>query len=341
MASPNLTFFCELESQPLGELFEDPTIIASLSNMNARLSMGLVDFSPTRAEVVRKLNQADIPVTAWLLLPKQEGYWLDVRNAPQALSRYQEFREWTRENNLSWSAVGLDVEPDIRDLRAIQRDPSRLLKLFLSRSVKRTPHRIAQSAYTDLVQMIHSDGYITESYQLPIIADERLVGSKLLRRLIGIVDIPVDREVWRLYTSFLGQNGVGLLWNYAPEAQAIGLGITSEGVEGEVGNFPLLTWDELARDLRLAWYWNDDIYVFSLEGCTKRGFLPRLEDFAWDMPILFPEAAAQNIRSWRGGLQTTLWILSHLPLIFGVALSTTLAIVWVRKWLARESESID
>ena len=38
------------------------------------VSMGLLDLSPRRAAVVRRLNQSGIPLIAWQLLPRDEGY---------------------------------------------------------------------------------------------------------------------------------------------------------------------------------------------------------------------------------------------------------------------------
>ena len=100
----------------------------------------------------------------------------------------------------------------------------------------------------------------------------RLTGGSLLRRVFGLVDLPVDRDVFMLYSSFLGKLGSALLWSYGPEAKAIGVGSTGGGVE--VGaNMPVLTWDALVRDLQLARQLGKDIFIFSLEGCVRQGFL--------------------------------------------------------------------
>ena len=76
-----------------------------------------------------------------------------------------------------------------------------------------------------------------------------------------------------------------------------------------------LSWDELERDLRLAWAWTDDLFIYSLEGCVKRGFLPRLKTFTWDQPILAPTEPALWVENLRGLLQTVLWISTHLWLV--------------------------
>jgi hypothetical protein len=86
--------------------------------------------------------------------------------------------------------------------------------------------RRAREAYGALVNQIHADGWQVENYQFPLIADERRVGSTLLQRLMGLVDVRTDREVWMQYTSFVGSLGPGILWSYGPESDAIAVGTT-------------------------------------------------------------------------------------------------------------------
>ena len=92
-----------------------------------------------------------------------------------------------------------------------------------------------------------------ENYQFPLIADERWAGATLLQRLFGLVDPRTDREVWMLYTSVLPVVGPGLLWIYAAEAEAVGVGSTGGGpdIPGHP-QVPALDWDAFSRDLRLA-----------------------------------------------------------------------------------------
>jgi hypothetical protein len=334
MTYPHLTFFCELEAEPLEQLLSE-AVIDDLAVLNAGISLGILDLSPRRAETVRRLNQAGIPVTAWLLLPKDQGYWFNLDNAPQAAARYAEFVTWTAENHLQWAGVGIDIEPDIRELELWAKDRRRLIPLLVRRMFDFKRLRTARSNYTRLIADIHTDGYRVESYQFPVIADERLTGSTLLERLAGLVDLPVDREVWMLYSSFLRPSGVGLLCSYGPEADAIGLGSTGGGVDVGIMDARPLEWDELARDLRLAWYYNEKIYLFSLEGCIRQGYLPLLKSFQWDVPILMPDAVTQRVRAWRETLQTTLWISAHILHLLVAAAGLFFIIVGLRRWFRR------
>jgi hypothetical protein len=99
MARPKLSFFCELEPEPLMGLFTE-AIIQRLISLKATLCLGILDFSPERAAVVHRLNLSGVPVVAWLLLPKDQGYWFNTGNAAQALDRYEQFRLWSAEQNL-------------------------------------------------------------------------------------------------------------------------------------------------------------------------------------------------------------------------------------------------
>jgi len=62
-ARPNLSFFVELEIEPLEELFGRKEVLPFLAAQECAVSMGLLDLSERRAEVVRKLESSGIPVT--------------------------------------------------------------------------------------------------------------------------------------------------------------------------------------------------------------------------------------------------------------------------------------
>jgi hypothetical protein len=325
MAFPRLFFACEVDIPTLEGLFADEAVLADLQALHAGLSLGILDFSAERAQVVRMLNQAGIPMVAWLLLPVDQGYWFHQENASQAVACYRTFKTWTDRYGLIWDGIGLDIEPDIREMRRWMSDKWHLVTSMLRKTFDWKLFRNARRIYRYLIDEIHADGYRVDVYQFPFIVDERKAESTLMQRATGIIDLPADREVLLLYSSFARPHGAGFVWSYAPEAKAIGIGITNPGVEmGMAAESYPLSWEELERDLRLAWHWTDDLFIYSLEGCVKRGFLPRLKTFVWDQPFLAPTEPALWVENWRGLLQTVLWISTHLWLvalgIFGVVL---------------------
>jgi hypothetical protein len=313
---PRLTFFCELATSELKSLFADASIIECLSTLKARVGLGILDLESDRASVVQSLNKVEIPVVAWLLLPMEQGYWFNINNAHQATARYHAFKTWTDEYGLHWAGIGLDIEPDIREVERFVTDRPRLLLTLLRRLFNGERVRTAQAAYRALVTQMRSDGYHVDSYHIPLIIDERRAGSTLLQRLAGLVEVPSDREVLMPYTSFLRPHGPGILWSYAADARSIGVGSTGGGVQvAGLGDVPPLSWDEFVRDLRLARRWSDDIHIFSLEGCLKQDFLQSMIDFDWDGPVELPYDSARKIDRLRRALRMILWTSSHPVLI--------------------------
>ena len=319
---PAITFFCELESQPLEALFTNPQVIPDLKALNAGVSLGILDLSPERAGVVQRLNKAGIPVTAWLLLPKDQGYWFNSTNVAQAARRYADFKAWSTEYGLKWEAIGLDIEPNINEMKSILQDRSKLFPLILQRLFDAQSCLRAEMAYAGLVSRIQTDGYLVESYHIPVIADERKAGSTLLKRLAGLVDFHANREVLMLYSSLVRPNGDGLIWSYGPQADSIGIGVTGGGVDIEaITNIPALSWAELTRDLRLAYRLKKPVHIFSLEGCVKEGYLSRLRTFDWEGPVTEPVESCQRVHALRRFAQVGLWAAAHpLAVLAGMCL---------------------
>jgi hypothetical protein len=327
MPQPKLTFFTELDSEHLTELFSDSTLIKTLKSLDAAISLGILDLSEARAKVVKKLNTAGIPVIAWLLLPKDEGYWFNTGNYPQAAARYEHFLEWTQAHKLDWAGVGLDIEPNIKDFIQLtdKKQAHKMAATLFRRFRDRQQAKKAHLAYQSLVDRIHKDGYLVESYLIPVILEERRAQASVLERTAGLVDIQTDREVFMLYSSFLRPNGDAALWSYAPESDSVGVGNTGGGVDLEgVIDIPPLTWDEFSRDLRLCAALQKPIHIFCLEGCVAQGFLDRLVDFDWDEPVT-PPGGTTKVRALRTGMTTGLWLLER-PWVILLGLATLIGL---------------
>ncbi len=317
MKTPQLTFFCELDALALERLFEDASVIDDLVALKAGLSLGILDLSKQRAAVVQKLNAAGVPVIAWLLLPNSEGYWFNANNSAQAIARYAAFKIWTTENELRWGGLGIDIEPDMREIQKIAEDRSKLPSLILGRLFDSERVHKAQAEYIALVAQMRADGYCVESYHIPFIVDERRTGATLLQRITGLIDVPVDREVLMLYSSFFRSIGAGVLWSYAPDAGIIGIGNTG-GIEAGGANKTLpLTWDDFKRDLLLAKKAGKDVHIFSLEGCVWQGFLTQLKEFDWNSSVTPPVDTAAKVDMFRQFLRIFLWATAHPALVIG------------------------
>jgi hypothetical protein len=328
---PQLTFACELDPARLADLFADPAVIDDLLALGARVALMCSDFSDQRAEVVRRLNAAGVPVVGIPLLPLAEGYYFTTDNAGQAAGSYQQFMAWTRRYGLVWDGVGLDIEPDARIFLQIMDNPWGLVPMLVPRLANQARPARARAAYRALVKQIRADGWRVENYQFPLIADERQTGSTLLQRL-ALVDVATDREVSMLYSSFLRALGPGLIWAYGPQAQAIAVGTTGGGpdIPGSP-QMPALSWEELAGDLRLARHFCDQILIHSLEGCVWQGLLPRLRSFEW-ADVQGPPDGARVAAALRTSLRATLWASAHPWPVLGItAAAAWLAWRWRRE----------
>src|SRR5919199_901805 len=126
-----LTFACELGADRLSALFSDGSTIEHLQVLGARVALMLSDLSTQRAEVVRKLNEAGIPVVAVPLVPAEDGYYFTADNPSRAAARYEEWKEWTQRHGLVWDGLGLDIEPDVRIYQQMAENPWRVVPILV------------------------------------------------------------------------------------------------------------------------------------------------------------------------------------------------------------------
>jgi len=313
MNKPELTFFSELHTEQLSKLFEDRFVIDDLKNLGASLSLGILDLSDKRAEVVKRLTKAGVPVIAWLLLPEEDGYWFNIDNFDKAAARYAAFKQWTAQHQLEWVGIGLDIEMNINDLKNIldKEQSKKFFSIFFQRLTNKKRVLEAQRAYQDLVHLIHADGYSVESYHIPLISEERRAHATVLQRTVGLVDLDTDREVLMLYSSFLRPDGAAVMWSYAAEADSIGVGNTGGGVNlAGVGDLDPMTWEEFSRDLRLCVMLEKPMHIFCLEGCVEQGFLSKLNTFDWNEPVAIPNRI-NKVRAIRTGITVILWLVER------------------------------
>lgn len=308
---PELTFFVELESDALVELFDTPGVIDFLKRGRHALSMGLLDRDDARAELVRELRRHGVPVTAWLLLDEADGYWMNADNAETAWQCYEQFHAWAGDEKLHVHRVGLDIEPPRRDLERFIAAPLVSLLERLSNRRDLEHLRAAEADYAKLVARIHRDGRSVEAYQLNGLLDERAAKSTLLRRAFGFVEVQVDHEVMMLYASYLGPAMARL---YFPGCSHIAVGSTGGGIHADDDVVePKLTWEQLETELRAAARHSNHLYVFSLEGCVWNNMLAGLDrmDFTG-----LPEAprSSQSLEGLRARRFVN-WILTNEEVI--------------------------
>lgn len=299
-------------------------VTSDLQQLHAGVAVALGDLSADRAEIVRRLNEDGIPVTAWLLLPTRQGYYFNADNATEAEARFEEFEEWTAEYRLRWEAIGLDIEPSVQEFSALKQGSKWSLFLYLvGRYLDREQVARAKRTYAGLVRTMQARGYVVQTYQLPFMVTEREAHSTLLERLLGVVDVRGNVEALMLYTSFAPSVGSAMVWAFGPEAQAITVGVTG----GEGG----LNWAQFSRDLIVASHFARLIGIFDLEGCVHEGFLSRLATMDWNQSVTLPAAAVRKAILLHTLFPAALWTASRLPYLAAVILVVDIWLVWARK----------
>lgn len=322
----HLVFACDRPTSELSSLFT-PELIDDLKGLNAGVALSTEDLSRERAQVVRRLNAAGIPVTAWLTLPGNQGYYANAGNAPQTAARFTEFEKWTTDNGLSWKALGLDIEPSLGEFGMFANHKAQLAFLLVRRALDFGRMRRAREAYAALIQQIQCHGYSVQTYQFALIADERRARSTLLERIFGLVDVRGNDEVLMLYTSFNHGIGSALIWQYGSDAQTIAVGSTApSGNAAADARFRPLNWEEFSRDLIVARHFSPLLGVYSLEGCVRQGFMPRLRTMNWNQPVVLSAESLRKAAKVRRLARTALWIGSHLLYFIAAFL---LAIAWL------------
>ncbi len=329
--APVLVFASDRPTKELAASLSQAGVISDLKSLRAGIAIALPDLSAERADIVKQLNEAGIPVTAWLTLPAEQGYYLNAGNAGEARARFEAFEAWSAASGLRWAAIGLDIEPNIGDFAVLRSSKWHVAATLLRRYFEPGRVRSGRESYAELIKEIQSRGYPVETYQFPFIADERKMHSTLLERLGGIVDVRGDREVLMLYTSFNPAIDSALIWVYGPDAQTIAVGSTL-GSESD-RHFTPLTWQEFSRDLIVAHHFTNVIGVYSLEGCLRQGFFPRLKTMNWNQPVVMAAESVRKARQFRARIQRAIWIASHLPYFIVVLLVCVVALVviWRRR----------
>ncbi len=249
---PKLFFACcDQGIVDLESWVSNSEVISELQELHAGLAVQVGDFSDARAQAVRKLNAAGIPLTAWFVLTGEQGYYLNSDNAAQAAERFAKFEKWSRANDLHWDGVGLDVEPNFQQLQALGGHKWQLTRLMVRRYFDEGQVQSAREEYGVLIRQIQSSGYPVQTYQINFLANERAAHTTLLERLLGLVDVRGDEEVLMVYSNMNRRVGPAVVLAYAGNGTTIAIGSTLGAGQPGVGFGPL-DWEEFSRDLVVA-----------------------------------------------------------------------------------------
>ena len=175
---------------------------------------------------------AGIPMTAWIVLPKAHGYYVNVGNAAQTAARFSEFDKWTTDNGLRWEAVGLDIEPTFQEFGSLTGDVRRLAIMVIRRSFDWERVRRARGDYQALVRQ-HAGPRLSlckpiNSRSSPT-TEGGLDASATHLRSRGR---PRQRGSADALQSLSEPFGAGLIWAYRPDAQIVAVAAPSQWRSG-------------------------------------------------------------------------------------------------------------
>ena len=181
--------------------------------------------------------------------------------------------------------------------------------------------------------MIRKDGYATESYYASFVKDETALGNTAIQQMTGFMDIRTDREIPMLYSSFMG-NADGLLTVYGQDAgvRTIALGSTGGGFDPSL---PMLSYQDLVHDIRLASSFATEIHIFSLEGCVNRGFLSRLVSEDLSPVSAIDQEQVGAVRKLQSVFRFLSVALSYPTLFFIVLLLVPIGLLVLIFWLSK------
>lgn len=281
---PQLLFLVEVEGTAVLTLLETPGLLDTLMLQGYGVVLRLSRFDDADVvAAVRLLNSRGITLIARLVLPEYDGVF-NAQNYPQALEHYAAFVAWARLHRLTFDGVGLLLAP-FDDLLIPGRPVLPQLWQRLRLAGANVLYSAARDAYTDLVALIHQDGYDVHTYQVPLIADDRRAGTTLLQRMFDIIDLPSDLDVLLCSSSLaVGQHhrdlGGALIAAYGSAADAIAIGGVGDDTTSPYSGDGL-PWEAVRRDLLLAAQHTDTICVATLEGCVQHGMLSSIVGLDW------------------------------------------------------------
>lgn len=346
----HVSFLTELSGADLDKLLSEGPLLKDLATLKASLRMAITDMSPERVSALRKLSSAQIPVHAWLVVTKEDGFWANVATQKAYHKRYQAFLDWTARETISWKSVCITMMPPREDATALKeakdslKGKIALLKLSMARLLDwGGEFEEAVASYEDLVRTMQADGFSVEAHYAPVVLDEFRANTISLQKMLGIVQLNTSTNLAIIHRRLVGDypNIIAYIDLYAPDAKGIIVGHTAKYrlLDGRE-NDKILDWQELSRCIIFATKKNIPLHIATLEGCIEQGIISKMKDFV--IPTNFSldiEEEKQRITKMRENTELLLRLLSYpylllfwimLVLVFSVVLGIKLIVRLIR-----------
>lgn len=309
----SISFFSEIQGYRLLELLNDNNI-EQLKRLNASIRMGITDVSDSRAKVVQRLNEAGIPVTAWLLLPKKDGYWLNASKGEKASKRYREFSTWTKNNKLKWERIGFSFEPEAYDSKITSRSYVSIAQVFFKRLLKNNSQELAKSEYPAVLGSIKNDGYRIETYISPYEYDANVTECNSWYNINGTFLPPSHEEIPIFFNHYGASDKHALaqhiVYGRQNHAKTVLIGSMNPNKPlSKIENAHPLNLEQIYHHLQVAQPRGVNIAIYGLEGAIKQGILEKLDLNNIPNQSLQPKKAFNEVQNERRNVQFLMNIL--------------------------------
>jgi|GEM_PF-3702023 len=241
------------------------TLVSYMAVRGWKVAMALPWLDDGTADAIRVLNEAHVPVTAWVVVDDLRGYWLNPASISFTLASADRILQRAGENDLQLEAIGFDLELPIGVLQTLAKQgPSAAMAAYL---------RFLRENYSQVVDAQQRlEAYINYLTLLKV-PSEFYVFPRPLGFLGGGLRPPKgSRQIEMLYTSMVPPRLQSLYLRLARDKGAIpALGIVG-GRPGETpgryfgGSLPRhLTSAELSAAIRQVSSPGGQLYVFALD----------------------------------------------------------------------------
>jgi len=240
------------------------------------------DFGPVRPGVqgdalalVRKANSLGVPVSAWIVVPYEQGYWAYQGNAQAMMEAVKAWAEWKKANHLKFTSVSIDQEFSWKNLQAYianvtSHDPEKLTS-WMRTNIDPSAQCSAFHTYQELISWAHDHGIRINAAEAPMVADDLADGTLALQNALQIAGSSpgYDQMYLMAYRSAVAQAGFdpgsaypasyyGSMQKYFGSIGQVSLGIP--------GQAPYNTITTLVNDVRmLVGLGAREIPIYSLE----------------------------------------------------------------------------
>lgn len=326
-----LSLMTALPSGHLHKMVSDSSLQASLQQFRPNIRLGMIDFSEERLALVKLLDSLEVPMTAWLLLPAEEGMQLSWKQSQKAKERYEQLLQWSHEHKINWTGIAMAITPDGEEEDWMAKRKSRYAEQLFSRMYEEEELQESKRNYQNLIHQIQADGYLVELYVPAYHIDAKKADSQAMHWITGVPYLEADRLVPMVYAgndqslvrmaSYSGENAV----------QEICLVIPSQ-----TSRPSLLEWVNVMPLIKEAGSNVKEITLY-ISGLSKTSeFIPNLADFNWEGTSSLSEGELAEVKKQRKKIQRLFDLLRYPKLLLlGAGIFIILAIVAFIRLLAR------